>query len=95
MSGTAPSRARLGFAFAALAALVVVVVFVTLGDGVDAAAEGWRGVVLDYGHALVWILLTAGLGVAAVRQRWNRTSGALCATAGVGYLIFVAVLFAS
>jgi len=95
MSGTAPGRARVGFAVAALAALLIALVFVTLGDGVDATAEGWRGAVLDYGHALVWILLATGLAVAAIRRRWNPASGALCAAAGIGYLIFLAALFTS
>lgn len=95
MSDSAPSRARVGFALAALVALMIAAVFLTIGDGVDATAEGWHGAVLDYGHALVWILLATGLGVAAVRQRWNRASGGLCAAAGVGYLIFLAALFTS
>lgn len=93
MSDTAPSRTRVGFALAATAALMVGIVFLTLGDGVDSSAEGWRGPVLEYGHAFVWILLAAGLGTAAVRQRWNRASSALCGAAGIGYLIFLAALF--
>lgn len=93
MSDTAPSRTRVGFALAAAAALMIAIVFLTLGDGSDASADGWRGPVLDYGHALVWLLLAAGLGVAAVRQRWNRASSALCGAAGVGHLAFLAALF--
>jgi hypothetical protein len=90
---TAPSRARVGFALGALVALLIAVVFLTLGDGSDASADGWRGPILEYGHALVWLLLAAGLGVAALRQQWNRASSALCGTAGIGYLIFLGALF--
>jgi hypothetical protein len=93
MSGTAPSRARVGFAVAALAALIIAAVFLTIGDGVDASAEGWRGPVLEFGHALVWLLLAAALGVAAIEQRWSRASAGLCGVAGVGYLTFLAALF--
>ncbi len=92
MSETAPSRSRVGFGLAALAALMIAAVFLTLGDGSDTTAEGWRGPVLEYGHALVWLLLAAGLGVAAVRQRWTRASGVLCTVAGVGYLVFLGAL---
>ena len=93
MSKTAPSRTRVGLALAATAALLIAIVFLTLGDGSDAAADGWRGPVLEYGHGLIWLLLAAGLGVAAVRQRWNRASSALCAVAGIGYLVFLGALF--
>lgn len=82
----------MGFTLAATAALMIAIVFLTLGDGSDASADGWRGPVLEYGHALVWLLLAAGLGVAAVRQRWNPASSALCGAAGIGYLIFLAAL---
>lgn len=92
MSDTAPSRTRVGLALAASAALMIAIVFLTLGDGADSAADGWRGPVLEYGHALVWLLLAAGLGVAATRQRWNRVSSSLCGAAGVAYLIFLAAL---
>ena len=89
------SRHRVGFALAGLAALMIAVVFLTLGDGSDATADGWRGPVLGYGHALVWLLLGAGLGVAVLRKGWNRVSGVLCGIAGIGYLIFLAALFSA
>lgn len=95
MSETAPSRTRVGFALAALAALIIAAVFLTLGDGVDVQADGWRGPVLEWGHALIWLLLAAGLGVAAARHRWNPVSAGLCGAAGVGYLLFLAALFTS
>ena len=93
MSNPAPSRTRVGFALAATAALMVAIVFLTLGDGSDASADGWRGPVLEFGHALVWLLLTAGLAVAAVRQRWTRASSTMCGAAGIGYLLFLTALF--
>ncbi|WP_395728017.1 hypothetical protein [Nakamurella sp.] len=93
MSGGAPSRTRVGFGLAAAAALMIAIVFLVLGDGSDASADGWRGPVLEYGHALTWLLLAAGLAVAAVRQRWGRASSALCGAAGIGYLIFLTALF--
>lgn len=93
MNDLAPSRTRVGFALAALAASMIAVVFLVLGDGVDSSADGWRGPVLEYGHAAVWLLLAAGLAVAAARQRWSRASSVLCAMAGVGYLAFLTTLF--
>jgi len=76
-----------GFALAALPAPIIAVVFLTLGDGSDATADGWRGPDLEYGHAIAWLLLAAGPVVAALRQRWNRASAALCGAGGFGYLI--------
>lgn len=72
MSNPAPSRIRVGLSLAATAALMIAIVFLTLGDGSNASADGWRGPVLQYGHALVWLLLAAGLGVAAVRNGGHR-----------------------
>ncbi len=93
MSDGAPSRTRVGYALAASASLMIAIVFLILGDGSNASADGWRGPVLEYGHALVWLLLAAGLGVAAVRQRWTPASSGLCGAAGAGYLIFLTALF--
>ena len=93
MTDTAPSRSRVGFALAATAALMIAIVFLTVGDGSDASVGGWRGPVLEYGHALAWLLLAVGLAVAAVRQRWNGASSTLCAAAGVGYLAFLTAQF--
>jgi hypothetical protein len=87
------SRYRIACGLAALTALTIAVLFLTIGDGTDATADGWRGPVLDYGHAVVWLLLAGGLGVAAALQRWNRASAALCGAAGVGYLLFLGALF--
>lgn len=89
MNDLAPSRTRVGFALAAVAATMIAVVFLVLGDGVDSTAAGWRGPVLEFGHAAVWL----GLAVAAVRQRWTRASSVLCGVAGVGYLAFLTTLF--
>lgn len=93
MNDLAPSRTRVGFALAAVAATMIAVVFLVLGDGVDSTAAGWRGPVLEFGHAAVWFVLAAGLAVAAVRQRWTRASSVLCGVAGVGYLAFLTTLF--
>lgn len=93
MNDLAPSRTRVGFALAAVAASMIAVVFLVLGDGTDSSADGWRGPVLEFGHAAVWLLLAAGLAVAAVRQHWSRASTLLCGVAGLGYLAFLTTLF--
>lgn len=95
MTDTAPSRTRVGFGLAALAALLIAVVFLTLGDGSDATADGWRGPVLEYGHAAVWLLLAAGLGVAAFKGRLTSAASLMCAVGGVGYLVFLGALLTS
>jgi hypothetical protein len=81
------------FTAGALVAAAVTVVFATIGDGVEVAAQGWAAPVIDYGHTAVWALLTAALGAAALTGRWTRTSGVLAAAAlGVYALFLLAVL---
>jgi hypothetical protein len=94
MTDTALSRTRVGFGLAAPAALLIAVVFLTLGDWSDATADGWRGPVLEYGHAAVWLLL-AGLGVAAFKVRWTSDASLMCAVRGVGYLVVLGALLTS
>jgi hypothetical protein len=64
---TAPRRRGL-LAAGAVAAGLVAVVFATLGDGVDAEADGVRGLVLAHGHTATWVLLAVALGLGA----WGR-----------------------
>jgi len=86
-------RPRLLFGIGAGVALVVTIVFATVGDGVDAEATGLRGAVVDYGHTLVWAFLALALGIAAVAGRWQRASNALAVAAGVLYGAFLVALF--
>lgn len=86
-------RKRLLFGVGAGVALVVTIIFATVGDGVEAEATGLRGAVLDYGHTGVWALLAAALGIAAAAGRWQRASSALAVAAGVLYAVFLAALF--
>lgn len=86
-------RPRLLFGIGTGVALVVTIVFATVGDGVDAEATGLRGAVVDYGHTLVWALLALALGIAAVAGRWQRVSNALAVAAGVLYGAFLVALF--
>lgn len=91
--GTLGARRRGWYAAAALAAAAVAVVFATVGDGVDVAADGWAALLIDHGHTAVWVVLAAALGTAAVAGRWQRASGTLAGTALVIYGLFlIAVL---
>lgn len=84
------SRSRLLFAFAAGAALVVSVIFATVGDGVDVPdATGLRAAVVECGHILVWMLLTLAFTIAAVRGRWTRLAGLVALVAGLSYAVFL------
>jgi hypothetical protein len=88
-------RARLWFGLAALAALVVTIVFLTIGDGVDVVeATGVRMFVVEYAHTAVWGLLTVAFAAAAWAGEWRRLSNATAVAAGVLYAVFLfAVLF--
>ena len=87
-------RTRAVFGAAAAVALVVTVVFATVGDGVEVPeATGLRAVIIDRGHTVVWILLTLAFAVATVRGRWSRTAGGLAVAAGLMYAVFLLAVF--
>lgn len=83
---------RLAFALGAVAALVVTVIFVTVGDGVSTERGGFFGLVVNHAHTTVWALLTVALGVAALRGRWQRVSGTLAVVALGTYGLFLVTL---
>jgi hypothetical protein len=95
MSAPEPSgRQRVVFSLAAAIALVVTVVFATVGDGVDVPdAVGLRAVVVDGGHTAVWALLTVAFAIAAVRGRWGRVSNGVAVAAGILYAVFLIAVF--
>lgn len=87
-------RTRLLFGAGAAAALVVALVFATVGDGVGRGeADGVRGLVVEHGHTLVWVLLTAALAIAALQRRWGRLSQVLAVGAGGAYAAFLGAVF--
>lgn len=88
------SRVRTMYGIAAAVALLVTVIFATLGDGVDVReASGLRGVIVDDGHTLVWVLLTVAFAIATVRARWTRLAGAVAVAAGIVYAVFLVAVF--
>lgn len=87
-------RRRVAFSLAAAVALVVTVVFATIGDGVEVPdAAGLRAVVVDSGHTAVWALLTVAFAIAAVRGRWGRVSNGFAVAAGILYAVFLIAVF--
>ncbi|MGC4152268.1 MAG: hypothetical protein QM628_04230 [Propionicimonas sp.] len=89
-----PQHARLWCSLGAAAASVIAVVFLTVGDGVEVAdAQGFRRVVVDWGHTSVWVLLAMAFTIAAVRSRWSPASQAPAVAAGVLYLVFLFAVF--
>lgn len=87
-------RSRFRFAAAAVGALAVTVVFGTIGDGVEVSdADGLRKVIVDFGHLLVWVLLTIAFTIAAVRGRWSTPSQVAAITAGALYALFLFAVF--
>lgn len=90
---TPSSRHRWWYSIAAVAALAVTIVFVTVGDGVQVPeAAGVRRGIVDHGHALTWALLTGALTVAAVSGRWSRISQVLAIAAGASYVLFLSAV---
>lgn len=90
------SRARVLFGAAAAVALVVAVVFASVGDGVEvevAEATGLRAVVIEGGHTLVWVLLAIAFAIATVRAKWSRLSNVLAIAAGITYAAFLIAVF--
>ncbi|AQP43539.1 hypothetical protein [Tessaracoccus flavus] len=82
------------YAAAAAAAAVIAIVFTVVGDGVAATeSAGWLGVVVDWGHQLVWALLAAAFTVAAVRDGWTKPSQILAVGALALYAAFLAAVF--
>jgi len=87
-----PIRRR--YLVAAAGALIVTIVFLTLGDGVNVPeATGFRRIIIDTGHPLVWGLLTCSFIVAAIYERWTRGAQILAAAAGVTYAVFLCAVF--
>lgn len=87
-------RRRRLFVVGAVVASAVAVVFGTVGDGVPASGDdGPRGLVVDHGHTLTWVLLALALGLAAVRGRWTAPSQVLAVAAGVVYGAFLLAVF--
>ena len=88
------NRARVLFGAAAAVALVVAVVFASVGDGVEVAeATGLRSVVIEGGHTLVWVLLAIAFAIATVRAKWSRLSNVLAIAAGITYAAFLIAVF--
>ena len=78
---------------AALVALVVAVVFVTVGDGVTSEATGLRKAVVDYGHAATWLMLATALGLTAWGKAHKQVVNAVWWLALVFYVGFLAAVF--
>ncbi len=95
MNASEPSgRRRAAFSLAAAVALVVTVVFATVGDGVEVPdATGLRAIIVDGGHTAVWALLTVAFAIAAVRGRWGRVSNGFAVAAGILYAVFLIAVF--
>lgn len=91
---SAPRGRRRWYLAAALGASAVAILFATVGDGVEVPdATGFRRVVLDVGHQLVWALLGGAFAVAAARGRWSGVSQALAVAGGVTYAFFLFAVF--
>lgn len=81
-------RFRRRYGIAAACTLTVTILFVTIGDGVDVPeATGLRHLVITFGHTLVLGLLTVAFLIAAIRQRWNRTSQAVAVVAALAGVV--------
>lgn len=94
MSEKPATRTRALYGAATAVALVVAVVFATVGDGVEVAdATGLRATVIDGGHTLVWMLLAVAFAIATVRARWTRLSNAIAIAAGIVYAAFLIAVF--
>lgn len=91
-----PARARKRglFGLATAVAAVVAAIFATVGDGVKVPdADGARHFVIEHGHTLVWVLLTAAFATATVRGKWSRLPNAIAVAAGVTYALFLVAVF--
>lgn len=84
------TRGRL--TLAAVATMIVTLVFAIAGDGVSTDAGGVVGLIVNHAHTLVWALLTVALGTAAALGRWQRLSTAIVVAAVATYAIFVLTL---
>ena len=81
-------RSRRRYGIAAACTLTVTILFVTIGDGVDVPeATGLRHLVIACGHTLAWGFLTVASLIAAIRQRWNRTSQAVAVVAALAGVV--------
>ena len=78
---------------AAAVALLVAVVFLTIGDGVTSEAAGLRKVVVDYGHAATWLMLATALGLTAWGKARKQLVNAVWWLALVFYVGFLAAVF--
>lgn len=93
-AGDRPTRARVGYGLAAVAAGIVAAIFGTVGDGVGSEGlDGPRKVLVEHGHTVVWLLLTVAFAAAARTARWNRLSQLSAGAAGLLYLSFLAAVF--
>jgi len=88
-----PAR-RGWYPLAAVAALVVAITFATIGDGVEVReAAGARLLIVDWGHTLVWVLLTLSFAAAALRGGGDAWANGLAIGAAVAYGAFLVAVF--
>lgn len=81
---------RRWFALGALGALVVAIIFATVGDGIETRTDNAiRGFVIEHFHTLTWVLLAVAFGVAAATGRWVRVSSWLALAALACYAVFL------
>lgn len=81
------------FAWAGIALVVALIyTFVWPKDRI-ADLTGFRFLVLRWGHALTWLLISINFVLRGLDQKLNGTANLIAATGGVIYLIFLAMTF--
>ncbi len=81
------------FAWAAVALLVAVLYsFVWPKDRITDLA-GFRFLVLRWGHALTWLLLTINFVLRGLDPKYNEAANLIAAAGGLTYLLFMVMTF--
>jgi hypothetical protein len=81
------------FAWAAIALLVAILYSSIWPKERIADLGGFRFLVLRWGHALTWLLLTINFLLRGIDPKYNEVANLIAATGGLVYLLFMFMTF--
>ena len=81
------------FLWAGLALVVAVIYAFVWPHKALTVATGFRFLIIRWGHALTWLLLTINFVVRGINPKFNGTANLVAAAGGLMYLFFMVMTF--
>ncbi len=81
------------FAWAGLALIIAVIYFNLWPQKAVTNPSGFRFVVIRWGHALVWILLTISLALRGFSSAFTGMANIIALAGGLAYVLFLIMTF--